>query len=199
MIQLDTIYNEDCLEGMKRIPDGSVDAIICDLPFGTTKNHWDCVIPLDTLWLEYKRIIKCNGAIVLFGQTPFDKILGASNIEMLKYEWIWEKDSGTGHLNSKFAPLKKHENILVFSKKAACFVKNPDNAMVYHPQMSKGKPYIQKSGRPSLNYDAANCYQVVTENKGERYPTSVLRHGTPPRSPSNSSAISSAHTLNWGG
>lgn len=174
-IELDKIYNEDCLEGMKRIPDESVDAIICDLPYGSTKNPWDSVIPLDALWSEYKRIIKRNGAIVLFAQTPFDKILGASNIGMLKYEWIWEKDSGTGHLNSKFAPMKKHENILVFSKSAACFVKNPADAMTYHPQMGTGKPYTQKSGRPSLNYDAANCYSVVTENKGERYPTSILK------------------------
>lgn len=94
---------------------------------------------------------------------------------MFRYEWIWEKDSGTGHLNSKFAPMKKHENILVFSKSAACFVKNRDNAMVYHPQMGTGKPYTQKSGRPSLNYDAANCYQVVTENKGERYPVDIIK------------------------
>ena len=175
MIELDTIYNEDCLTGMQRIPDGSVDCIICDLPYGTTKNPWDSVIPLDKLWEHYKRLIKPHGAIVLFAQTPFDKVLGASNIEMLKYEWIWEKDAGTGHLNSKFAPMKKHENILVFSKSAACFVKNPDDAMTYNPQMEVGKPYTQKSGRPSLNYDAANCYQVVTENKGERYPTSLLK------------------------
>ena len=174
-MELDRIYNMDCLEGMKLIPDGSVDAIICDLPYGTTKNPWDSVIPLDALWMEYKRIIKPAGAIVLFAQTPFDKVLGASNIEMLKYEWIWEKDSGTGHLNSKFAPMKKHENILVFSKKSACFVKNLDDAMTYYPQMESGKPYTQKSGRPSLNYDAANCHQVITENKGERYPTSVLK------------------------
>ena len=174
-IEVNKIYNEDCLEGMKRIHDGSVDCIICDLPYGTTKNPWDSVISLDALWMEYKRIIKPSGAIVLFAQTPFDKVLGASNIEMLKYEWIWEKDSGTGHLNSKFAPMKKHENILVFSKKAACFVKNIDDAMTYYPQMESGKPYTQKSGRPSLNYDAANCHQVITENKGERYPTSVLK------------------------
>lgn len=169
------LYNEDCLEGMKKIDDESIDCIICDLPYGTTKNSWDSVISLDSLWFEYKRIIKQSGAIVLFAQSPFDKILGASNIEMLKYEWIWEKDSGTGHLNSKFAPLKKHENILVFSKKAACFVRNPDDAMTYYPQMESGKPYTQKSGRPSINYDAANCHQVITENKGERYPTSVLK------------------------
>ena len=160
---------------MKRIEDVSIDCIICDLPYGTTKNKWDSVIPLDELWEQYRRIIKQKGAIVLFAQTPFDKVLGASNIKMLKYEWIWEKDSGTGHLNSKFAPMKKHENILVFSKSAACFVKDANDAMTYNPQMGVGKPYTQKSGRPSLNYDAAACYSVVTENNGERCPTSVLK------------------------
>jgi site-specific DNA-methyltransferase (adenine-specific) len=94
----------DCLEIMKQIPDGSVDAIICDLPYGTTQNKWDSVINLDALWIEYKRI--CNGAIVLTAQTPFDKVLGFSNLKMLKYEWIWVKENGTGFLNAKKAPLK---------------------------------------------------------------------------------------------
>lgn len=89
----------DCLDRMKDIPDGSVDLILCDLPYGTTQNKWDSVIPLGNLWLEYKRI--CRGAIVLTAQTPFDKVLGASNLEMLKYEWIWEKAKATGHLNAK--------------------------------------------------------------------------------------------------
>ena len=172
---IDKIFNEDCLDGMKRIPDGSVDCIICDLPYGTTKNKWDSVIPLDKLWEQYQRITKPKSAIVLFSQQPFTSQLVMSNPELFRYEWIWEKDAGTGHLNSKFAPMKKHENILVFSKSAACFVKNPDDAMTYIPQMEVGKPYTQKSGRPSLNYDAANCYSVVTENNGERCPTSVLK------------------------
>lgn len=175
MIELNNIYNMDCLEGMKQIPDATVDAIICDLPYGTTKNAWDSVIPLDALWEQYKRIVKQRGAIVLFSQQPFSAALIMSNPTMFKYEWVWEKDSGTGHLNSKFAPMKKHENILVFSKSAACFVKNADDAMFYHPQMEVGKPYTQKSGRPSNNYDAANCHSVVTENKGERYPTDILK------------------------
>ena len=89
-MEIDKIYNMDCLEGMKQIPDGSVDAIICDLPYGTTDNQWDSIIPLDQLWAQYKRIIKKNGAIVLFAQCPFDKMLGCSNLAWLKYEWIWE-------------------------------------------------------------------------------------------------------------
>ena len=176
MLEINKIYNEDCLEGMKKIDDESIDCIICDLPYGTTKNSWDSVISLDSLWTEYKRIIKPSGAIVLFAQTPFDKVLGASNIEMLKYEWIWEKDSGTGHLNSNFAPLKKHENILVFSKKAACFVKNSDDAMVYHPQMGTGKPYVCKQGGIGTNYDYKNNKETITVNNGNRYPTSILKY-----------------------
>lgn len=175
MIENNTIHCGDCLELMPQIADKSVDMVLCDLPYGTTKNHWDSIIPLDKLWAQYNRIIKDNGAIVLFSQQPFTSILVMSNPKMFKYEWIWQKDSGTGHLNSKFAPMKKHENILVFSKSAACFVKNRNNAMVYHPQMEYGKPYTQKSGRPSLNYDTANCYQVVTENKGERYPVDIIK------------------------
>lgn len=163
-IQLDHIYNMDCLEGMKLIPDGSVDAIICDLPYGTTDNQWDSIIPLDQLWAQYKRIIKKDGAIVLFAQCPFDKILGCSNLAWLKYEWIWEKEMGTGFLNAKYAPMKNHENILVF------YQKHP----TYNPQMRKGEPYKCKRGSASTNYANKNT-DVVTISNGERYPLTILR------------------------
>ena len=101
---------------MKEIPDKSIDMILCDLPYGTTQNKWDSVIPLDKIWVQYNRIIKDNGAIVLFAQTPFDKVLGCSNLKNLRYEWIWEKTTATGHLNAKKMPMKAHENILVFYK-----------------------------------------------------------------------------------
>ena len=91
----------DCLDLMKTIPDGSVDLILCDLPYGTTRNKWDSIIDLDLLWQQYERIIKDNGAIVLTAQTPFDKVLGVSNLKLLRYEWVWEKTSATGHLNAK--------------------------------------------------------------------------------------------------
>ena len=91
----------DCLDLMKTIPDGSVDLILCDLPYGTTRNKWDSIINLDLLWQQYERIIKDNGAIVLTAQTPFDKVLGVSNLKLLRYEWIWEKTAATGHLNAK--------------------------------------------------------------------------------------------------
>ena len=159
----------DCLEGMKMIPDGSVDCIICDLPYGTTKNAWDSVIPLQELWAQYKRIIKERGAIVLFSQQPFTSVLACSNLEWFKYEWIWEKEMGTGHLNSKFAPLKKHENILIFSPSAACYVKDPNDAMVYFPQFQKGRPYKQTSGHTGSNYDQKWDNPQLTVNDGEHY------------------------------
>ena len=158
------LHNGDCLAVMDAlIAEGvKVDAIITDPPYGTTRNQWDSIIPLDDMWERLKKIIKPNGAIALCAQTPFDKILGASNIEMLKYEWIWEKTQGTGHLNAKKMPLKNHENILIFYNQLP----------LYNPQMREGKPYTCKSGVGSNNYGTQ--ISVVTENNGERYPLSVL-------------------------
>lgn len=163
MIQVyDYIECGDCLELMKNIPDKSIDMILCDLPYGTTRNKWDSIIPLDELWKHYNRIIKDNGAIVLFAQIPFNIVLGNSNLKLLKYEWIWKKDSGTGHLNSKIMPLKNHENILVFYKKTP----------TYNPQFTKGKPYVCKNGKGSSNY--GEQISILTSNDGYRYPLSIL-------------------------
>lgn len=163
MIELDKIYNMDCLEGMKAIPDGSVDAVICDLPYGTTRNQWDSVIPLDQLWTEYRRITKPNAAIVLFSQQPFTSALVMSNPQMFRYEWIWQKESGTGFLNAKKMPLKEHENVLLFY----------DTLPTYNPQMKHGyEPYRCKSGDPSSNYGSQ--HSVETVNNGERYPTTIV-------------------------
>jgi len=167
-MEINKIYNIDCLIGMQEIEDASIDLIICDLPYGTTRNEWDSVIPIDELWKQYERIIKENGAIVLFSQMPFTAYLVMSNPKLFRYEWIWEKDNGTGFLNSKHAPLKKHENILVFSK--CSFVR-----MTYNPQMGKGKLYEQKSGRASRNYDYSTMRPVVTKNDGFRFPNDVLK------------------------
>lgn len=109
MMEINKTYFGDCLEIMDQIPKASVDMILCDLPYGTTKCKWDSVINLKELWKHYERIIKDNGVIVLTAQTPFDKVLGASNLKLLKYEWIWEKTSATGHLNAKKMPMKAHE------------------------------------------------------------------------------------------
>ena len=169
------IKQGDCLELMKDIPDKSIDMILCDLPYGTTRNKWDSIIPLDKLWKQYERVIKDNGCIALFAQTPFDKVLGASNLKLLKYEWIWEKPMATGRLNCNFAPMKAHENILIFSKSAACYVKDKSKAMIYVPQMTEGKPYKAISGRASSNYDTKWSKESLTINNGTRYPRDVLK------------------------
>ena len=106
----------DCLIEMKDIPDGSIDAIICDLPYGTTNCKWDSVIPFEPLWEQYNRVIKDNGAIVLFGSQPFTSALVMSNPKMFKYEWIWHKNKVTDIFNAKTSPLKAHENIIVFAE-----------------------------------------------------------------------------------
>ena len=175
MIPLNTLLFSKYEQKIVQLEDKSVDLILCDLPYGTTKNKWDTPIDLSFFWKQCERIIKDRGVIILTAQTPFDKVLGASNLKLLKYELIWEKSMATGHLNSKFAPLKKHENILIFSKSAGAFVRNKDNAMVYNPQMTKGKAYTCRNGRASTNYDHKNYTQVVTENKGERYPVSIIK------------------------
>ena len=105
----------DCSEKMKDIPDKSIDMILCDLPYGTTACKWDVVIPFEPLWEQYKRIIKDKGAIVLFGSEPFSSLLRCSNLAMFKYDWVWDKKTGLGFLDSKHRPLKQHENISVFS------------------------------------------------------------------------------------
>jgi len=127
-MDINRTYLGDCLELIpKHIEDKSIDMIFCDLPYGTTRNKWDSVIDLGRLWGEYERVIKDNGAIVLFAQTPFDKVLGASNLKLLKYEWIWEKDRASGHLNAKKMPMKAHENILVFYKKLPTYNPQKNN------------------------------------------------------------------------
>lgn len=169
------LWYGDCLDLMKDIPDEYVDCILTDLLYGTTKNKWDCNIDLNLLWAQYKRIIKRRGCIALFAQTPFDKVLGASNLEMLKYEWIWEKPMATGRLNCHFAPMKAHENILIFSNSAASYVKDINKAMIYNPQMTEGKPYKAISGRASTNYDMKWSKESVTINNGTRYPRDIQR------------------------
>ena len=112
----DGFYCMDCFDGMALIDDKSIDMILCDLPYGTTQCSWDVVIPFEPLWNEYKRIIKDNGAIVLFGMEPFSSYLRISNIKMFKYDWIWDKVKGTGFLNAKKQHIRNHEVISVFYK-----------------------------------------------------------------------------------
>ena len=175
--ELNKIYNEDCLEGMKRIPDKSVDMILADLPYGTSANKWDIVIPFELLWEQYLRIIKDDGAIVLTGSEPFSSILRTSNLKNYKYDWKWEKPSGANFLNFKYQPAKVHEDIMVFGKMATSYSKKGN--MKYFPQMTEGKPYEQKSGKQKTKNSnstvRSEIKQVVTKNTGLRYPRSIQK------------------------
>ena len=138
---LDTIYNEDCLEGMKRIPDGSIDCIICDLPYGTTACAWDSVIPFDKLWEQYRRICKPNAPIVLFGSEPFSTMLRMSNLKAFKYDWIWNKEASGSGLLANVQPLKIHEIVSVFGFGTTTF-----NPIMTKGAMRNKKSYGSKSG-----------------------------------------------------
>lgn len=148
----------DCLEVMAEIPDGSVDLILCDLPYGTTQNKWDSVIPFGALWAQYKRI--CGGAVVLTAAQPFTSALIMSNPKDFRYEWIWEKPCATGHLNARKQPMRKHESVVVFGK-------GPYNAQGLKPFQK----IARRSHKGSSNYGAfsAENYQEWTN-----WPVSIL-------------------------
>lgn len=168
-MKLNEVYFGDCLELMKLIPDKSIDFICCDLPYGTTKCSWDSLINLDKLWVQYERIIKDNGCIALFSQTPFDKVLGYSNLPLLRYEWIWEKTSATGHLNAKKMPMKAHENILIFYKKLP----------VYNPIKTYGHVRKTSKAEHKLHCKESDIYnkgqKLTTYDSSERYPRDIQK------------------------
>ena len=160
------LMHGDCLELMGEIPDGSVDMVLCDLPYGTTACKWDSVIPFEPLWAHYKRVIKKNGAILLFAQLPFDKVLGCSNLPWLRYELIWEKTHATGHLNATKMPMKAHENILVFY----------DRLPTYNPQKTSG--HVRKTAVKRSDVTQVYGEQQFDElpyDSTDRYPRSVLQ------------------------
>ena len=128
------LLHGDCLEVMKDIPDGSVDMVMADPPYGTTSCAWDSVIPLEPMWEQLKRVIKPNGAIVMTASQPFTTTLIASNMEMFKYEWIWAKNRPTNFAHAKNKPMKKHENIVVFSDGTTVHASQSLHRMPYHPQ-----------------------------------------------------------------
>lgn len=171
MLEKNKLYLGDCLEIMKDIGDKSIDCIIADMPYNTTQAQWDKQpINLDKLWFQYKRIIKDNGAILLFAQTPFDKVLGCSNLEMLRYEWIWEKTQATGFLNAKRAPLKAHEQILVFFK----------NQPTYNPQKTTGHKPVNSYTKKASVQNRTTLYGKVNKDisgggETDRYPRSVIK------------------------
>ena len=161
-----TLWHGDCLELMKNIPDGSVDLVLTDPPYGTTACKWDSVIPFEPMWEQLNRIIKPNGAICLFGSEPFSSALRMSNIKNFKYDWIWEKEQGANFMLCKYQPYKVHEIVSVFSK-----IKHN-----YFPLMTEGKPYI--SGKGTSGEITGNRPKVQTKNEGKRYPRSIQRFNT---------------------
>ena len=156
----------DCLEMMKSIPDGSVDLILTDPPYGTTQNKWDSVINLESMWEQLKRVVKPNGACVLFSAQPFTTNLIYSNMKCFKYSMVWKKSKCGSPLTAKYKPLTKHEDINVFSLH--------NKTLKYYPQMSEGKPYKRKFTENKVNNMGFGIKGVETDNKGTRHPTTVL-------------------------
>jgi len=156
----------DCLDVMKNIPDKSIDMILADLPYGTTQNKWDTIIPFNLLWGGYERVIKTNGCIALFGQDKFMAKLMLSNEKYHRYNWIWHKTKGGGFLNANRMPLVYHEEIAIFYKKLP----------TYNPQFELGKPYVKKAvtNGDGRNYGKFDRIGTVNINDGKRYPKSVI-------------------------
>ena len=154
----------DCLELMKSIPDSSIDMVLCDLPYGSTQCKWDNIIPFESLWKEYNRVLKKNGAAVLFGTEPFSSYLRLSNIKNYKYDWIWDKVKGTGYLNAKKQPMRNYEIISVFYKYQC----------TYNPQMTTGHPRKVSFRRKELQTE---CYGKTNKDyyydSTERYPRNI--------------------------
>ena len=156
------LIHGDCLEEMKKIPDGSVDMVLTDPPYGTTQNKWDSVIDLERMWLEVQRVIKVDGAIVMTSNPPFSLVLGCSNIHRFRYHWTWVKTKITGVLNAKKMPVRKSEQILVF------YIKQP----TYNPQGLIEVNKITKQGGQSNNYGKRS--EEPYQQKYTNYPRDVL-------------------------
>ena len=169
------LYNGDCLEVMKDIPDHSVDMVLCDLPYGTTACKWDAVIPFEPLWCLYEKVVKPDGAILLFGSEPFSSYLRVSNMDMYKYDWIWHKSSSGSFANAKNAPMKFHENISVFYKKQP----------VYNPQFQDYSESVKEKfkdgsrvnktnaiGKNNIQDMTSNVCSEISYGRG-KYPESV--------------------------
>jgi site-specific DNA-methyltransferase (adenine-specific) len=161
---LNRVVEGDCLEMMKSIPSKSIDMVLCDLPYGTTQNHWDSIIPLDHLWVQYERIIKDRGVIALTGQGLFTANLMLSNPKLFKYKIIWVKSKPTNFLNAKLQPLRKHEDICIFYKARP----------IYNPQMSVGEPYNKGFRKDQYTGSYGDFKTVEVKSNGQRYPTDVV-------------------------
>ena len=159
----------DCLDVMPTLPDGSVDLILCDLPYGMVQCAWDCAIPFEPLWAQYRRIIRANGAIVLTASQPFTSALVMSNVAAFKHEWIWEKTQATGHFNAKKAPMKAHESVCVF-----CY-----GTPAYYPQKTTGHAPVNTYTKRAAVANRTSVYghnrcDVSGGGGTDRYPRSVI-------------------------
>ena len=158
----------DCLEKMKDIPDGSIDMILCDLPYGTTACKWDTVIPFEPLWEQYKRIIKDNGAVVLTATNPFSSVLVSSNLKGFKHEWIWQKEKGVGFQVAKYRPMQEHEHVLVFTK-------NGERVNYYPIKEKRDKPIKSKGASTKSGSSPIAYLNNINKTYVDRYPTSIKR------------------------
>lgn len=168
------LIHGEAIEEMAKLPDASVDAVICDPPYGTTACKWDTRVPFEPMWAQLKRITKKNGAIVLFGSQPFSSALVMSNPKMFKYEWVWEKPKGTGHLNAKKMPMNNYENISIF------YSSQP----TYNPQWTYGKPYtnaksgkVDKIAKTEVSGKHFDGPSFRNGSDGRRYPLRIQKFG----------------------
>jgi len=175
------IYQGDCLEVMKDIPDKSIDLILCDLPYGTTKCKWDNIISFDKLWLQYERIVKENGAVCLFGKEPFSSKLRLSNLDMYKYDWIWIKDTKSNFMQANYQPLNNIEIISVFSKAYAREITGKPK-MVFNPQFTKSVLYKIPNESPTTDLFKQNHkngkYLHKDRDTSLRYPYVCIKFNT---------------------
>jgi DNA modification methylase len=178
MLELNHLYNMDCLEGMKLIDDKSIDMILCDLPYGTTKCKWDVVIPFKPLWEQYERVIKDNGAIVLFGKEPFSSQLRVSNLDMYRYDWIWVKDTKSNFMQANHQPLNNIELISVFGKGYVRSIKDKV-MMTYNPQFTEGKEYKLPKVSKTTDLFGENhkngVYKHYDRDTSKRYPYNIIQ------------------------
>ena len=162
----------DCLEKMKEIPDGSVDMVLTDPPYGTTACKWDSIIPLEPMWEQLKRVTKKNGAIVLFGSQPFTSALVMSNPDMFKYEWIWDKVSGKDFYQAKRRPLKQHENILIFSNGNTVY-----NPQTYEAEKKNMRDRVKNKTKAQKGTIYGDLKEYTSQkDERQRYPGSVFVH-----------------------
>ncbi len=178
-----TIYCGDCLEIMPQL-EPPFDAIICDLPYGTTACAWDTIIPFEPLWENYKRLAKKNGAVVLFGLEPFSSLLRMSNLKDYKYDWIWNKVSFANFFNLRNSPSKTHENILIFCK-SSNFTFNPERVLRTSKSLKRdpvGRSRIIKPNKSKVgintHYGNINRSDMTISEDGKKHPVSILKYNT---------------------